>query len=210
MINKTIVATTCVSALLFTGFVQANDAAELKAKLSELNSLHSKFKQTVVDVNHKIIQQGEGVFALATPNKLYWHLTQPDESLIVADGKDVWIFNPFAEEATVMDLEQAITSSPMTLLIHHDDKTWSNYQVKKSGNCFNITPMAADVNVTSVESCFENQELAKFVIHDAQGNTSTFDLSKQRPMTNTEAKLFDFVPPKHVDIDDQRSNKLQH
>ncbi len=210
MVNKTIVAAVCASALFFTGFARADTAARLKAELSNLSSLYSTFKQTVVDVNNKTIQRGEGVFALATPDKLYWHLTQPDESLIVANGDDVWIYNPFAEEVTVMNLHQAIASSPMTLLIYRDDKTWSNYKVQKSGNCFIITPKSADVNVTGVESCFENDQLSKFVIHDAQGNTSTFELSNQRILKSTETKLFDFVPPEHVDIDDQRTDTVQH
>ena len=210
MINKKIIAALCGSALLFTGTSYANDSEQLKAKLTDLNSLHSTFKQTVVDVNGKVIQQGEGVFALATPNKLYWHLTQPDESLIVANGKDVWIYNPFAEEVTVMNLDQAIASSPMTLLIHRDEKTWSNYQVKKTADCYEITPKSVDVNVTKVESCFSHNQLAKFVIHDAQGNTSTFDLSSQRILTSDEASLFNFVPPEHVDIDDQRTNSSNH
>lgn len=200
----------CCAGLLVSNYSFADDSALLKDKLSSVVSLHSSFKQKVIDVNNKTIQQGEGIFALATPNKLYWHLTQPDESLIVTKGNDVWIYNPFAEEVTIMNLEQAIASSPMTLLIHRDAKTWANYDVKKQGNCFDITPKSADANVSKVESCFHNNELSKFVIHDSQGNTSTFDLSKQRTLSESESSLFDFTPPEGVDIDDQRQVMTKH
>ncbi|MBM7071901.1 outer membrane lipoprotein chaperone LolA [Shewanella sp. 202IG2-18] len=213
--NKKNITSFCCSALILSGAFfshqsMANEADQLKQKLANVASLHSTFKQTVIDVNNKVIQQGEGTFALATPSKLYWHLTQPDESLIVTKGDNVWIYNPFAEEVTVMNLEQAIASSPMTLLIHRDDKTWSNYDVTKHGHCFDIKPKAMDVNVSKVESCFDNDQLSKFVIHDAQGNTSTFDLSDQRTLKTSESSLFDFTPPEGVDIDDQRQTSTKH
>lgn len=210
MMNKIVLVVLSCAALFLTRSCFANDADLLKAKLSAVSSFHSSFKQTVIDVNKKLIQQGEGVFALAIPSKLYWHLIQPDESLIVANDKNVWVYNPFAEEVTIMNLEQAIASSPMTLLIHRDDKTWSKYKVKKDENCFVISPEVADVNVSKVESCFTNDQLAKFVIYDAQGNTSTFKLSEQRKLNASEMSLFDFTPPKGVDIDDQRSNLVNH
>jgi outer membrane lipoprotein carrier protein len=116
MMNKRI---TVLSLLLATSLssvaAMADDATELRAKLSNIDSLHATFTQQVTDINSKPIQTGSGVFALAYPNQFYWHLTQPDESLIVADGANLWIYNPFAEEVTVMDVAQAVDASPMAL-----------------------------------------------------------------------------------------------
>ncbi|MCE9678487.1 outer membrane lipoprotein chaperone LolA [Shewanella sp. AS1] len=188
--------------------VWADDGASLKQKLAQLDNLKANFSQTVTDINGKTIQQGGGTFALAVPNQFYWHLTQPDESLIVADGSDVWIYNPFAEEVSVMDFNQAIEASPIALLVHRDEQTWDRYQVSAKGDCYQILPKADDTGVTQVEVCFKGQTLTKMQLDDQQGNTSQFILSGQQSLTSKDKQLFQFIVPEGVDIDDQRLNAL--
>lgn len=182
----------------------ATDAENLKVKLAEIKSLKADFSQTVTDLNNKVIQTGEGVFALSQPNQFYWHLTAPDESLIVADGTDVWVYNPFAEEVSVMDINQAINASPIALLVHSDDATWSQYNVKQKDNCFDISPKDSDSGVSEVQVCFNQTSLTQMVLTDQQGNISDFRLSNQNKIAENDRDLFKFVVPDDVDIDDQR------
>lgn len=199
-----------VSLLMFSSMsVQADDAAALKSKLSQIDNLKANFSQTVTDLNQKVIQTGKGVLALAFPNRFYWHLTEPDESLIVADGSDVWIYNPFAEEVTVMDVNQAINASPIALLVHRDEKTWAQYKVKQDGDCYNIKPLNVDATMSSVEVCFNGQALTEIVLDDQQGNVSQFRLSDQTQLTKAESSLFTFILPDGVDVDDQRLHAAQ-
>ncbi|MBB1391615.1 MULTISPECIES: outer membrane lipoprotein chaperone LolA [Shewanella] len=187
----------------------ADNATELRAKLSNIDSLHATFSQQVTDINNKPIQTGSGVFALAYPNQFYWHLTQPDESLIVADGANLWIYNPFAEEVTVMDVAQAVDASPMALLVHRDEATWAKYSVTKrvinaTSSCFDIQPKKLNSNVIAVSVCFDAKQLVKFNLTDEQGNLSQFSLTEQRSVKVDETNIFNFAVPDNVDIDDQR------
>ena len=141
---------------------------------------------------------------MAYPNQFYWHLTQPDESQIVADGKDLWIYNPFAEEVVIMDFAEAINASPIALLVHRDDATWSQYSVTKQQDCYEIKPKAIDSGILSVKVCFKNAQLANFNVADDKGNLSQFDLSNQQAITDKDKALFSFVLPDNVDVDDQR------
>lgn len=195
--------------LLFTAQSSADNAASLKQRLSDLNSLKAQFSQTVTDINGKVIQQGEGTFALAVPNQFYWHLTSPDESLIVADGQDVWIYNPFAEEVSVLDLNQAIEASPIALLVHRDDYTWQQYQVIQADNCYSIAPKDVDAGVAKVEVCFNSTSLHTMKLEDQQGNLSEFNLSEQATLTDADKTLFEFTVPEGVDIDDQRLKAIK-
>nr|WP_259394777.1 outer membrane lipoprotein chaperone LolA [Shewanella sp. SR44-3] len=204
----------CVTALGASAMVTstvsvADDAMQLRSKLAEIDSLHAAFSQQVTDINNKVIQQGQGVFALAYPSKFYWHLVEPDESLIVADGINLWVYNPFAEEVTVMDVSQAVDASPIALLVHRDEETWSLYHVEQAsvqGNkqCFDILPKTLKANVVAVSVCFNGKQLTDFNLTDSQGNLSRFALSAQRQVKSDEAKLFKFALPENVDIDDQR------
>ncbi|ASJ96747.1 outer membrane lipoprotein chaperone LolA [Shewanella marisflavi] len=188
--------------------VYADDSASLKQKLANLDNLKADFSQEVTDVNDKVIQQGAGTFALAVPNQFYWHLTQPDESLIVADGQDVWIYNPFAEEVSVVDFNQAIDASPIALLVHRDDATWQAYLVSQKDECYQITPKAIDASVTQVDICFTQDTLEVMKLKDQQGNLSVFSLTNQTSLDDDDDKLFQFTVPEGVDIDDQRLKAL--
>ncbi|GGP84488.1 outer membrane lipoprotein chaperone LolA [Shewanella ulleungensis] len=194
---------------MLSAAAQADDATELRSKLAKIDNLHATFSQQVTDINNKPIQSGNGVFALSYPNQFYWHLTEPDESLIVADGTNLWVFNPFAEEVTVMDVSQAVDASPMALLVHRDDETWNKYTVMKrqnkaKSNCFDIQPKKLNSSVVAVSVCFKAEQLTQFNLTDEQGNLSQFQLSAQRAVLPAENNLFKFAIPDNVDIDDQR------
>ena len=183
----------------------ATPAEQLQQKLDATPAFQADFSQTVTDVNHKVIQAGTGVLALAQPNHFYWHLQQPDESLIVADGQNVWIYNPFAEEVSVLSLDQAIATSPMTLLVHRDAAAWSDFNISLKDNCYSIDPKASDAGVQQVSVCFNGDKLTKISLNDNQGNHSEFALSKFAPIAKN-AKLFNFEVPEGVSVDDQRGH----
>ncbi len=194
--------------MMASSIAYADQSSLLKAKLTEVDTLKVDFSQVVTDINNKEIQKGSGVFALAYPNQFYWHLTAPDESLIVADGTDVWIYNPFAEQVSVMDLNQAISASPIALLVHRDEETWSKYSVTSQDGCFDIQPKSIETGVESVQVCFDDTKLTRMVLKDQQGNVSAFELTSQQPISADEKSLFKFTVPEDVDIDDQRLNSV--
>lgn len=195
--------------VLYSGLSMADDSAALKQQLTKIDGLKAEFSQTVTDLNDKVIQQGKGDFALAYPNQLYWHLTEPDESLIVADGKNLWVYNPFAEEVTLMNVDQAIKASPIALLVHRDDKTWSQYVVSKIENCYKVKPKATDAGVVGVKLCFKDNLLTQFSLDDNQGNNSLFTLKDQHALTQADHKIFNFKVPENVDVDDQRAPAVE-
>ncbi|MFQ6370947.1 outer membrane lipoprotein chaperone LolA [Shewanella sp. YIC-542] len=198
--------------LLLLGSLQVQAQSteqQLQAKLDANGALKAEFAQLVTDINGKKIQSGSGMLALSQPNRFYWHLTQPDESLIVADGKDVWIYNPFAEEVSVLGFSDAIAASPITLLVQRDQATWSQYHITASGDCYTITPKQADSGVQQVEVCFSGNQLTSLSLDDTQGNKSLFTLAKQQPLTAADQGLFTFTPAQGVYVDDQRINHGQ-
>ena len=43
---------------------------------------------------------GEGELWVKRPNLFNWHMTSPDESVLVSDGQTLWFYNPFVEQVT--------------------------------------------------------------------------------------------------------------
>jgi outer membrane lipoprotein carrier protein len=86
--------------LVASSQVWADAASDLK-QLSSVNVFSATFAQTVYDSKGKELQRAGGLL-VQRPNRFNWHTTSPDESLIVADGKDVWVYDPFVEQVTAL------------------------------------------------------------------------------------------------------------
>lgn len=72
----------------------------LKSRLDKVSSFHASFTQKVTDGSGNAVQDGQGDLWVKRPNLFNWHMTQPDESVLVSDGKTLWFYNPFVEQAT--------------------------------------------------------------------------------------------------------------
>ncbi|WP_372873035.1 outer membrane lipoprotein chaperone LolA [Shewanella sp.] len=184
----------------------ADDAALLADKLDAMQGIKANFNQKVTDQNGKLIQEGSGILAMKQPGAFHWHLTSPDESLIVANDQTVWVYNSFAEEVSILDMEDILKASPMALLVHRDEKSWSEYQIDKKGDCFEIRPhqgVESAVNMVSV--CFAKTVLSDIRLVDGQGSVSHFELSSQSHVAEADSGLFRFELPEGVSVDDQRA-----
>ncbi|MEG7483999.1 outer membrane lipoprotein chaperone LolA, partial [Citrobacter freundii] len=92
------IAITCALLSSFVvSSVWADAASDLKSRLDKVSSFHASFTQKVTDGSGAAVQEGQGDLWVKRPNLFNWHMTQPDESILVSDGKTLWFFNPFVE-----------------------------------------------------------------------------------------------------------------
>ena len=89
---------------------------ELRSKLNVYNQFAANFSQTVVDNKGQEIQQATGSMKMSQPNMFRWVTNEPDESVVVSDGQSVWIYNPFVEQVSALDLDSTMTQSPLWLI----------------------------------------------------------------------------------------------
>ena len=112
--------------LVASSQVWADAASDLKEKLSSVNVFSATFAQTVYDSKGKELQKASGSLLVQRPNRFNWHTTSPDESLIVADGKDVWVYDPFVEQVTALKMKDAVLNTPFVLIAGNDNSLWKN------------------------------------------------------------------------------------
>ena len=93
---------------------------QLKVKLSLLATYQANFTQTVVDIENTLLQQASGRIVLQQPNKLYWELFEPNESVLLADGDNIWNVDPFLEQVVVNSADVALDNNPLILLTNPD------------------------------------------------------------------------------------------
>lgn len=197
------------SCLLATGsYASEADRSALLERLEGLTTLTANFEQQVVDFNGDLVQQLSGKMALARPNLLHWQTDAPDETLMVADGQNLWYFNPFIEQVTVYQQADAMAQSPLLLLLDGDSQAWANYQVKAEGLSFSLQPIDNTQSSQSLQLVFAKEgataELQRIILDDGQGQVSTIELKQVQLNQGVAQSLFQFSVPAGVDVDDQR------
>ena len=183
----------------------AGAADQLKQKLAGVKLFSAQFEQTVYDVKGRELQKAAGTLTVSRPNRFNWHTTTPDESLIVADGKDVWLWDPFVEQATAMSLKDAVVNTPFILISGTDDRFWKNYDVTREGDVFTVASRNQSELIASFRVTFDRQDnISRFDVKEAQGQWSEFRLSHFNRQPVLKGNEFIFTLPKGAELDDQR------
>ncbi|WON78190.1 outer membrane lipoprotein chaperone LolA [Serratia sp. UGAL515B_01] len=197
-----------VACCLLSGFastaVLADAAQDLQSRLAKVNSFHASFSQSVTGSDGAAVQQGEGELWVKRPNLFNWHMTSPDESVLVSDGETLWFFNPFVEQVTATWLKNATGNTPFMLITRNNSNDWKQYHVKQKGDDFELTPKASSGNLKQFAITVTNSGTIKsFTAVEQDGQRSDYQLKSQQNASIDAAK-FKFTPPKGVTLDDQR------
>lgn len=188
----------------FSSSVWADASSDLKSRLGKVNSFHASFTQQVTADDGSEVQQGEGELWVKRPNLFNWHMTSPDESVLVSDGETLWFYNPFVEQVTATWLKSATGNTPFMLITRNNSSDWAQYQVSQKGDDFELTPKSANGNLKQFAiTVTRDGTIKSFTAVEQDGQRSAYHLKSQQngPVA---ADKFKFTPPKGVTLDDQR------
>ena len=201
--KKLVLACGLLSALTSAGAL-ADASSELQQRLDKVSSFHASFSQKVTDGSGSNVQEGEGELWVKRPNLFNWHMTAPDESVIVSDGKTLWLYNPFVEQVSATWLNSATSNTPFMLIARNQRSDWQQYNVKQQGDTFELTPKTSAGNLKQfMINVSGNGTINQFSAVEQDGQRSSYTLKSQNngPVS---ADKFTFTPPKGVTVDDQR------
>ena len=182
--------------------VAADAKQELQQKLESMQSLQANFSQQVSADNGDVLQQLTGELTIQRPNKMRWKTNPPDDTLMIASGDTVWYYNPFVEQVTIYQQQDATANSPMLLLLTGTDEQWQGYQVTESAP--NEYHIVSDTAESELNLGFTNDMLTDIELQQQGGDTITLELTDVAVNPSLERQLFTFDVPDGVDVDDQR------
>lgn len=199
------VVTACV---LFTSMIGssawADAAGDLQNRLDKVSTFHANFTQTVTDGSGTTVQEGQGDLWVKRPNLFNWHMTQPDESILVSDGKTLWFYNPFVEQVSASWLKDVTSNTPFMLIARNQASDWNQYNIKQNGDDFVLTPKNGAGNLKQFTiNVGRDGAIRSFSAVEQDDQRSTYAL-KAQPGTTVDASKFTFTPPAGVTVDDQR------
>ena len=197
-----------IACALFTAMIGstawADAAGDLQSRLDKVSTFHASFTQKVTDGSGATVQEGQGDLWVKRPNLFNWHMTQPDESVLVSDGKTLWFYNPFVEQVSASWLKDVTSNTPFMLIARNQASDWSQYNIKQTGDDFVLTPKNGAGNLKQFTiNVGRDGAIHSFSAIEQDDQRSSYAL-KAQPTTTVDASKFTFTPPAGVTIDDQR------
>lgn len=181
----------------------ADGVSALQQFVTEVKSGRASFTQTVTAPDGKRKKTTTGTFEFQRPNQFRFAYAKPAEQLIVADGKEVWIYDPDLQQATVRQMDQALGATPVALLAGGDlsrDFTLKALPAANGLDWVQATPRRNDSGLQSLKLGFKGRELSALEIVDGFGQQSVMQFSAVEPNAKVSAERFRFTPPPGTDI----------
>lgn len=182
--------------------IYAEAIPQLKSFLAGSKTLSASFTQVVSSKNKR--EETSGLLEISRPGKFNWAYTKPTETLIIGDGKTLWVYDKSLAQVTRKSLNSALGSSPAALLAGNDTIE-KNYQLKEAGKQGDVewlaaSPKKTDNTFNTIRMGFKNNMLVEMELTDAFGNQTRITFSNQQKNPKLGANHFSFTPPKGVDV----------
>ena len=180
----------------------AGDKEVLQERLAKIDGFYARFSQDVKTADKQPVQQGKGDLWVTRPYYFNWTLTEPDETSIISDGTNMWVYTPAVEQVSVMSLKKAVDNRLMLLITDSHNPIWNAYHVTRKQDSFTLKPTDGS-NQDFIISVLPTGMISNFTIIEEDGQRSFYDLSRQS-LGKVAIDKFKFIPPAGVTIDDQR------
>lgn len=180
-----------------------NDKPELRALLAKINTLQANFTQVVNDNAGVALQTSSGNLILQQPDRVYWQVLVPDETLLIANGERVYYVDEFVEQVSIFSQRDMVANNPLMLLTSSDDQVWEKFTVTFQNKDYVVTPVASDGQIIQLTLRFVNNELNQFTLLDNQGQISQFSLNGTVLNMPLPVNQFSYTIPDGFSVDDQ-------
>lgn len=184
---------------------RAGEAADRAQRyLDEVTSLSAHFSQTLIDPDGKTMQVSEGTLQLKRPGRFRWDYAPPNEQLVVADGRRLWLYDPQLEQVTVKTLDATLSSTP-AMLLSGTGKLRDAYDVvreyEEDGlSWVELAPRESQGDFARVRLAFSGAELARMELTDNLDQVTRIELSDVKHNPALGDDVFAFEPPPGTDV----------
>lgn len=194
-----------LAAALAASAAWAGPRDRLDAFTAGLKGLDGQFTQQVFDGQGKLKETSSGRVALSAPRLFRWEYRQPYEQLIVADGKNVWVYDPDLEQATVRPQGIEEQNSPLSALIDPSGLD-RQFRVTEAGQAdglewLELAPrQEGDASFQSARLGWSEAGLERMEVVDVVGQRTEIRFAGWQRNPGFAAGTFRFVPAAGVDV----------
>ena len=194
-----------LSILLLSQSLFANEVEDrVNRALTSLDNLKADFKQTVLDDQKKVVQQSSGTVSISRPNKFAWIYQHPYQQQIIADGKELWVYDVDLDQATVKPMESGLATAPIMVLMNNH-KVETQFDVNEVGQrkylyWVELIPKESDMEFSTVYIGLEDDVIKAMELRDPFGQSTQIVFENLRTNMVFGPKTFHFEAPPGVDV----------
>jgi outer membrane lipoprotein carrier protein len=185
----------------------AADDAVLERYLVGLRSLRAAFSQVTLDASGKVVEKGAGSLVVARPGRFRWEFRPEggDPQLLVADGRNLWLYDQELQQVTVKPAASALAATPIVLLSGGMAEARAAFEfsalpARDGMEQLRVTPRGASADFASAELGFRGDELQRLVIHDRLAQVVTLEFSHAARNARVTDGELSFRPPAGADL----------
>ena len=202
-----------LTAVLLTSMSQvtfADARQNLDNFFTKVTSMKGNFTQRAFNKKGQVTQNSTGLLYLSRPGRFRWIYKTPDPQEIIGDGKNVWVWDKDLDQVTVKGANQAISSTPITLLTRRElpaVRFHVNPLPKKGGiDWFKLVPKNDSRDFRRIDLGFDARGLMRnMIMYDQLGQRTEITLNTQNNVP-IPGQTFYFEPPKGVDVIGKKVN----
>jgi outer membrane lipoprotein carrier protein len=203
--NHRIVLAAALAATLASPIALADARQKLVAFTTGLKGLDGRFDQRVYDPDGRVSQQGSGTVKLSAPRQFRWEYLKPAPQLVVADGDQVWIYDPDLEQVTVRNQSAEEQNSPLSVLIDPSELD-RQYKVSDGGKSGGLEWLllapkkGEDASFKQARLGFGPTGLVRMELDDSLGQRTVIGFGPWQRNPKFSAATFRFTPPPGTDV----------
>jgi outer membrane lipoprotein carrier protein len=187
---------------------EADDSGRQRLQdfLTGVTTLRADFRQRVVDSRQQVVEDSAGRVLMQRPGRFRWDYQQPYARVIVADGKQIWLYEADLEQVIIRQLAEGIGDTPAALLTGKQD-VLERFNVGKAWQADGLqwvalVPKAADADFAAVRLGFEGLKLVHLQLDDRLGQQTQLEFSRIEINPRLDADSFRFDIPSGADVID--------
>jgi len=179
--------------------------AALERFVDDVETLSAQFTQELWSADQRLLEESAGTLSLKRPNRFYWHYEAPFETVVVADGESLWMYDVELEQVSVTPLEQMAEASPAMLLsggedLHETFDVAQSYSLDGT-DWVKLTPKTPGGDFSSVLIGFGDEGLPRHLEYvDGLEQTTRIDFANVVVNAAVDDHVFEFEPPPGADV----------
>lgn len=182
----------------------ANTLEQFNRELAATRTYQANFKQVTVDASNRQLQLSQGRMWLMRPGYFRWETDTPNKQILITDSKTLWIYNIDLAQATVQPISKRNYINPAALLTgsteHLQQQFFITTKIASGQQVFELQPKLKDIPFKSVQIIFDAHRLVAMKVLNNLDETSVFKFSNITVNAPLSRDLFQFKPPRGVDV----------
>ncbi len=205
MVTKRLLPLLLIAASAASSAQEADTGRALvDAFVNDVDTLSSRFEQTLLDADGSVLDQSSGTLEIQRPGRFRWAIAEPYEQWLIADGLNVWSYDVDLAQVVVKPQSEALASTP-ALLLGGSAEVFSEFSYDGSFEESGLTwvrmiPVNTESGFRQVDLAFAGDSLRRMVFLDNLEQTTLVSLSDVSVNEAIDEARFLFEVPEDVDV----------